>query len=73
VRVAKGRQFGIEMEGRMRTVIKNDEIFHWVLDYSGKISEDSFPTVEEFQRDVELLKKDIEQLLPCCRSDSSSE
>jgi hypothetical protein len=46
-----------------RVFIDNGEL-GWGLTYYGGLAGEPLPTVEDFQRDLELLKKDIEKLSP---------
>ena len=47
-----------------RGVLKTNGELIWHMRYFGEISHDTLPTVEDFQRDLELLKEDIEQMSP---------
>ena len=47
-----------------RKVIKNNGEFIFGISYVGSIPHDPLPTTEGFQKVLELLKKDIEQMSP---------
>jgi hypothetical protein len=47
----------------MKAVIKDDDGLTWKLFYVGG-EHDPFPTAEEFQRDLEEIKKNINHWLP---------
>ena len=47
-----------------RRLVKKDGELFWNIEYYGLISHDPLPTEEDFKKDIELLKEDIEQLSP---------
>ena len=44
-------------------LVKSDDVWGWSMQYRGNSPQSPLPTVEDFRRDLEKLKKEVEQLL----------